>query len=67
MRTFFVSAPETNVVERKEGACWLCDGEKRVEWWGEIGKDENGEPIYGYGVYDPCPQCEDKSEGEVSE
>jgi hypothetical protein len=66
VRTFFVSIQKTNVVERKEGACWLCDGEKRVEWTGQIGEDEDGEPIYGDGVYDPCPECQDEGQGEES-
>ncbi len=41
-------------IEHGKRACWLCGGEKRVEW---TGTDDDGNVFDG--VYDPCPACED--------
>lgn len=40
--------------------CWLCGGEKRVEWSGAY-LDDSENLIHEDGVYDPCPECDETS------
>lgn len=41
--------------EKDPNVCWLCNGDKRVEF--SMGDSED-EPAT-QGVYDPCPECEE--------